>query len=154
MKAYSLIVSLVFFGCQPTEKQQVNTTQDAEDVKATLVAMWSAIEKGDADRYAAFVHPAFTQFSETDSVLLVGQSKEVEAIRQYTAVAKNVHTEMIDPHVTVNGNVAWVTYYWQDAGTKQDIPFGSHGKSTRIFVKEGGRWLCIHGHYTLLPYKP
>ena len=26
----------------------------------------------------------------------------------------------------------------------------SRGKSTRIFVKENGRWLCIHGHYTLV----
>ena len=31
------------------------------------------------------------------------------------------------------------------------LPHGSTGKSTRIFVKENGRWLCIHGHYTLRP---
>ena len=24
-------------------------------------------------------------------------------------------------------------------------------KSTRIFVKEDGKWLCIHGHYTAVP---
>ena len=29
--------------------------------------------------------------------------------------------------------------------------FTQFGKSTRIFVRENGRWLCIHGHYTALP---
>jgi ketosteroid isomerase-like protein len=44
--------------------------------------------------------------------------------------------------------VAWITYYWTDGGLLDGKPFSSRGKSTRIFVKEGGRWLCIHGHYT------
>ena len=26
--------------------------------------------------------------------------------------------------------------------------FTTQGKSTRIFVKENGKWLCIHGHFT------
>ena len=29
--------------------------------------------------------------------------------------------------------------------------FPSRGKSTRIFVREDGKWLCIHGHYTAVP---
>jgi ketosteroid isomerase-like protein len=63
-------------------------------------------------------------------------------------VATNVHTEMIDPVVTVRGNTAWITYYWKDAGTRNGVPFASAGKSTRLFVKENDVWLCIHGHYT------
>ena len=29
--------------------------------------------------------------------------------------------------------------------------FPSRGKSARIFVREDGKWLCIHSHYTALP---
>jgi len=39
---------------------------------------------------------------------------------------------------------------WKDHGTTNGEAFSSRGKSTRIFVKENGKCLCIHGHYTLL----
>lgn len=155
MKLSTLLLSvLLVSGCQPSSNGPATSVVAEEAVKATLVAMWDAIEKGDADRYATYVHPNFTQFGETDSLLSVGKDREVKSIRQYTALASNVHTEMVDPRVTVQGNVAWITYYWKDAGTKQGVPFTSHGKSTRIFVKQNDRWLCIHGHYTLLPVTP
>ncbi|MCZ6693723.1 MAG: hypothetical protein O6939_07445 [Bacteroidetes bacterium] len=47
--------------------------------------------------------------------------------------------------------MAWIVYDWSDSGTSNGKAFASRGKSTRIFVKEDGKWLCIHGHYTLLP---
>jgi ketosteroid isomerase-like protein len=153
MKLVILLLAFTLLGsCNPSaDRSGASLAAEEENIKATMIAMWDAIEKGDVDRYATYVHPDFTQFLEKDSVLGVGKNREVEAIRKYTSVAANVHTEMIDPHVTVKNNVAWITYYWQDGGTKNGIPFVSHGKSTRIFVKENDRWLCIHGHYTLLP---
>lgn len=122
---------------------------DADEVKATLVSMWAAIEAGDAERYAAFVHPDFTQFGESDPYLLEGKAREVRSMTEYLQRAKGVHTEMHNAQVTVRGNVAWITYYWTDAGMVNGTRTTSEGKSTRIFVKENGRWLCIHGHYTL-----
>ena len=124
---------------------------DADDVKATMVAMWAAIEAADVDRYASYVHPDFTQFGENDTYLASGKALEVRSIADYVKRATNVHTEMHDARVTVRGTVAWVTYYWTDAGYAGGARFTSRGKSTRIFVKENGRWLCIHGHYTAVP---
>ncbi len=116
-----------------------------------MVQMWTALEAGDVERYASFVHPDFTQFGETDSYLSEGKANEVRSIAAYLQRAKGVHTDMHHPTVTVRGNVAWVTYYWTDQGVTDGVRSGSHGKSTRIFVKENGKWLCIHGHYTLAP---
>jgi ketosteroid isomerase-like protein len=127
------------------------TQSDADDVKATMVAMWAAIEAGNVDLYASYVHPDFTQFGENDTYLAAGKALEVRSIADYVKRASNVHTEMHDPRVTVRGTVAWVTYYWTDAGYSSGARFTSRGKSTRIFVKENGRWLCIHGHYTAVP---
>ena len=124
---------------------------DADEVKATMVAMWAAIEAGNVDAYASYVHPDFTQFGENDTYLAAGKALEVRGIADYVKRATNVHTEMHDPRVTVRGTVAWVTYYWTDAGYAAGARFTSRGKSTRIFVKENGRWLCIHGHYTAVP---
>lgn len=125
--------------------------QQVEKIKNTLVQMWDAIEQGDVARYASFIHPSFTQFGENNPTLNIGKEVEVNGIRDWMVSSKNVHTEMGAPLVTIRGNTAWITYYWSDSGTSNGKPFASHGKSTRIFVNEHGRWLCIHGHYTLLP---
>lgn len=125
--------------------------RDAEDVKATLVAMWEAIERGDVEEYASHIHPDFTSFGENDVYLASGKEYEVRSTREYLTRAEGVHTEMHQPAVTVVGNVAWITYYWTDSGLIDGERFSSRGKSTRIFVKQDSRWLCIHGHYTAVP---
>ena len=43
-------------------------SKDVAEIMATLVAMWDAVEKGDVDRYATYVHPAFTSFGENDKI--------------------------------------------------------------------------------------
>jgi ketosteroid isomerase-like protein len=130
---------------------QSPSASDADEVKATLVAMWDAIEQGDVERYASHVHSDFTSFGESDVYLASGKDHEVRNIADYLERATNVHTEMHQPEVTVRGDVAWIVYYWTDSGEVDGTRFTSRGKSTRIFVKEDGRWLCIHGHYTEVP---
>ena len=143
---------LMLFGVTTLASAQASSsTRDADEVKATLVQMWAAIEAGDVDRYATFVHSDFTQFGENDSYLAQGKAAEVRSMAAYLQRAKGVHTEMHNPLVTVRGDVAWITYYWTDEGMVDGKRVTSHGKSTRIFVKEQGKWLCIHGHYTNAP---
>ncbi len=132
-------------------RTEPSDAREVEAVKATMVAMWAAIEAGDAETYATYVHPAFTQFGENDTYLASGKEEEVRGIAKYLLRATQVHTVMHQPNVTVRGNVAWITYYWTDEGFSDGKRFTSRGKSTRIFVKEGNRWLCIHGHYTAVP---
>jgi ketosteroid isomerase-like protein len=149
-----LLLSIVFFGCdrdKALDKKEGPQKNQEELIKQTLINMWDAIEKEDMERYASFIHPEFTQFGETDSVLRVGKEAEINGIRSWVENSSDIHTEMVDPMVTVNGNVAWIVYYWKDKGTTNGEPFATRGKSTRIFVKENDHWLCIHGHYTLLP---
>ncbi|MDH4065769.1 MAG: nuclear transport factor 2 family protein [Acidobacteriota bacterium] len=130
---------------------QTADAKDVAEIKATMVAMWDAIEKGDVDRYATYVHPDFTSFGENDVYITEGKDAEIRSYRDYLRRATGVHTDMHQPVVTVRGDTAWVTYYWTDAGTIEGTRFTSRGKSTRIFVRENGRWLCIHGHYTAVP---
>lgn len=126
-------------------------TTDEEAIKQTLVAMWAAIEDGDVEEYATYLHPDFTAFGEYDTYLAKGKELEVAAYADYLKRASGVHTDMHHPEVTVKGDVAWITYYWTDHGMSGGERFSSRGKSTRIFVKEDGKWLCIHGHYTAVP---
>ncbi len=121
---------------------------DKQAIKDTLVAMWAAIEKGDVDAYASYIHPDFTAFGENAPYLKSGKGKEISSYRDYLKRSHDVHTDMHQAEVTVIGNVGWITYYWTDVGYSDQGRFTSRGKSTRIFVKKDGRWLSRHGHYT------
>lgn len=154
---YVILLIFTFLACSQNKSsddnsinQTIGLSAQKEEIKNTLTQMWDAIEKEDIERYARYVHPEFTQFGETDSILSIGKEAEVNGIKNWIKNSSNIHTEMIDPIVTIRGNTAWIVYYWSDHGLTNGIPFASKGKSTRIFVKENGKWLCIHGHYTLL----
>ncbi len=145
----------LILGAHSCAKKESNDPEDPEKEKKEIITilknMWDAIEKEDMERYATYIHPDFTQFGEYDSILREGKKAEIEGISAWVDAASNIHTEMLDPKVSVNGNVAWIVYYWKDRGITDTGTFTSRGKSTRIFVKEDDKWLCIHGHYTLLP---
>ncbi|MFK7888783.1 MAG: DUF4440 domain-containing protein [Gammaproteobacteria bacterium] len=121
---------------------------DEEQIKSTVVKMWAALETGDIEQYAKYVHPEYTLFGEADVYLAEGKALELRSMKDWVQRARDVHTEMHDAAVTVRGDTAWITYYWTDAGYTDDGRFTSRGKSTRIFVREGREWLCIHGHFT------
>ena len=121
-----------------------------EELRTTLINMWKAIEEEDIELYASYIHPDFTQFGESDPRLKVGKETEIIATYEWIKNSSNIHTEMEEPLVTIKDSVAWIVYYWKDRGTTNGEEFSSRGISTRIFVKENGKWLCIHGHYTLL----
>jgi ketosteroid isomerase-like protein len=146
-----LVLPALILAVYSASAQNSAADRDAEDVKAAMVQMWQAIETGDVERYASFVHPDFTQFGENDTYLAEGKAFEVRGMAEYLKRARSVHTEMHQPRVTIRGNVAWITYYWTDEGLLDGKRFTSRGKSTRVFVREQGRWLCIHGHYTAVP---
>jgi ketosteroid isomerase-like protein len=155
---YLIVFATLLNSCIKSNEESIISTKNTETIlseekeliKSTLIDMWDAIEKGDIERYASYVHPDFTQFGETDSVLRSGKVAEVKGIKDWIDSSSPIHTEMHEPNIIINGNTAFITYYWSDSGITNGQPFATRGKSTRIFVKENGTWLCIHGHYTLL----
>jgi len=151
-RTVTALASFTLLAVLATAPAPAAAQSDQEAIEAVLVDMWDALERGDLERYAAHLHPDFTSFGETDPYLNEGKAYELRNVASWIERVPGVHTEMHQPEVTVRGNTAWITYYWTDAGTTIDgVRQTSAGKSTRIFVKEGGRWLCIHGHYTLAP---
>ena len=146
-----LVLFTMLFACNDSNIDQQDVLSQEEEVKTALINMWDAIEKEDIELYASFIHPDFTQFGESDPKLKIGKETEVNGINEWIKNSSNIHTEMEEPIVVIRDSVAWIIYYWKDSGTTKGEAFSSRGKSTRIFVKEKGKWLCIHGHYTLLP---
>ena len=123
-------------------------SDEEQAIKDTVIKMWAAVEKGDVNEYLKYVHDDYTVFGESDTYLQTGKDKERASYSDYLKRAKEVKTFMHQPEISVRGNTAWMTYYWTDSGYIKGERFTTRGKSTRIFVKENGQWLCIHGHFT------
>jgi ketosteroid isomerase-like protein len=146
------VLGILVISCQNGKPERAEKmVNETEKIKETLIAMWDAIEKEDMELYASYIHDDFTQFGETDSILRIGKEAELKGISDWIATAESIHTVMVEPRVVIRGEMAFITYYWKDKGLANGTPFSTTGKSTRIFVKEEEKWLCIHGHYTLLP---
>lgn len=143
----SLLFALSLWGLASAHE---TPSSDAETIKANITAMWAAVEAGDVEGYIKYVHPDYTLFGESDIYLQSGKALERASYTDYLNRYENIRTFMHQPEVTVRGDTAWITYYWSDSGfsKKDGSRFTSKGKSTRIFVKENGKWLCIHGHFT------
>jgi ketosteroid isomerase-like protein len=152
MKAFILaLMAAVLLAVAPAA--HADDAADADAIKASLVSMWAAVEAGDVDRYMSYIHSDYTLFGEGDIYLQSGKALERASYTDYLGRVKNVRTFMHQPTVNVRGDTAWMTYYWSDSGTytsgaNAGDRFTSQGKSTRIYVREDGRWLCIHGHFT------
>jgi len=145
MKIISLLILSLICCNTVTANQNINIKNQ---IIANVHAMWKAIESKQLDDYMQYIHPDYTLFGEGDAYLHSGKDKERTDIGHYLKRADAVHTFMHQPKVTVRGNTAWLTYYWSDSGEVKGKRFTSRGKSTRIFVKEGDKWLCIHSHFT------
>lgn len=152
MKAFALaLIAAVLLALAPNAR--ADDAADAAAIKASLISMWAAVEAGDVDRYMSYIHPDYTLFGEGDIYLQSGKALERASYTDYLGRVKNVRTFMHQPQINVRGDTAWITYYWSDSGTytsgaQAGERFTSQGKSTRIYVREDGRWLCIHGHFT------
>lgn len=62
-----------------------------------------------------------------------------------------IDCESIDPKVRVNGDAAWVMYRLRFVGNAE--LFGGHfdmnARGTDVMERRDGRWLIVHGHYSV-----
>ncbi|MET1254462.1 YybH family protein [Aliikangiella maris] len=142
-----LVFFFLFFSSSVFSKNN-QYENDKQIIIDNIFSMWKAVEQGDLDNYIKYFHKDYTLFGEGDAYLRKGKSNEKVDIGDYLKRAKNVRTMMHHPEVIIRGDTAWITYYWSDSGYMNNQRFTSRGKSTRIFVKENGQWLCIHSHFT------
>jgi len=147
------LATVLFLICilSPAMTQAEDKQSSAVVIVNNINAMWNAIEKGNLSDYLTYIHPDYSVFGEGDVYLHKGKDKEAIDIGDFINRAKGVRTFMHQPEITVRGKTAWITYYWSDAGSISGKRYTSRGKSTRIFVKENGKWLCIHSHFTEIP---
>ena len=65
---------------------------------------------------------------------------------------RGFHFLLDEAHIQTDGDVTWIATPWQSQG-RDDTGhwFDRRGRCTLILHRKGGRWLCVHSHYSREP---
>ncbi len=98
-------------------------------------------EKNTADDYTEFNGAAATR---VDGKAMTMRFMEV----MVKDVSKRVAHEMLNPKVQVYGDAAILTYNFMGMDkTKDGSIEPARAKSTRVYVKQGGKWKLVHANF-------
>lgn len=128
----------------------VVVAQDADEIMALARAQWAA-EDGNKPASEAWTTIAddYTEFNPVVPVLVEGKAL---AGRFYEASRKSgdtgVVSEMLNPHVQFYGDTAILSYNFAGVTKDKDGKQSPNlAKSTRVYVKQGGKWMLVHANF-------
>ncbi len=125
----------------------------ADDVIATAKAEWVAENARDIPGSLKAYAEDYTELNSEAPTRIEGKGM---AARLADASNKDVTTalvsEMMNPKVQVFGDTAILSYNYYGRGvTKEGKVEATRAKSTRVYNKQGGKWMLVHGHFTADP---
>ncbi|HEX5422202.1 MAG TPA: nuclear transport factor 2 family protein [Candidatus Acidoferrales bacterium] len=121
------------------------------DVLAVVRQFQNAGVRGDAAVLEQIFDANVTHFHPGSPYRFVGKDRLVREFVSAAASHQDTHFEMIDPQVQMaDQNVAVVTYYIDESWMqKNGTRISAEEKATEVYVNHSGRWLMIHGHYSI-----
>ncbi|MBA3527503.1 MAG: nuclear transport factor 2 family protein [Sphingomonas sp.] len=121
----------------------------AAEIISLVRQQWDAEIAGKpAPKQAATMANDYTEFGEDFPVLFAGKPLMIR-YGQAPSSSKTVYAEMLNPKVQVYGNTAILTYNYlgYSKGASGEIK-PSLSKSSRVYVKDGARWMLVHAHFS------
>lgn len=122
----------------------------AAEVMALAKAQWAAEDqlKPAAQAWSSIADD-YTEFNSDVPTLVEGKSM---AGRFYDASLqsgdKGMVSEMINPHVQVYGDTAILAYNYAGVTKDKDGKMKPNlAKSTRVYVKQDGKWMLVHANF-------
>lgn len=118
------------------------------EIMALARSQWAADIAGQpADRMMETVADDYTEFNGDYPTRIDGKAMNV-ALARIAPSTKSVYGDMQNAKVQVYGDTAILTYNYagitRDAGGKTQP---ATAKSTRVYVKSGGRWQLVHANF-------
>jgi ketosteroid isomerase-like protein len=127
----------------------------AAEVIALARAQWASEIAGQTSaQQMSAIADDYTEFNGDYPTLLVGKSVAA-GMADIPPWAKAVYSDMQNPRVQVYGDTAILTYNFagitrsSDGKTQPAI-----AKSTRVYVKQGGKWMMVHANFAPVPGAP
>jgi len=125
-----------------------NAGTEEEVIKVTY-AQWAAEIANDSEKSAAILADDYTEFNPSYPTRVDGKALNT---RLNEALAEGggsmLAGEMANAKVQVYGNVAILTYNFLGVNRDADGATSTNlAKSTRVYVKQGGKWMLVHANF-------
>jgi len=91
----------------------------------------------------------YTQFNPTFATRLDGKAQLVSLEKANSAGGgEGLFSDMANPKVQVYGDVAILSYNYMGVTKDKDGELeNTRAKSTRVYVKKGGKWMLVHANF-------
>lgn len=153
MKAYNLAAGFgaIAVACTALIAAPVLAKEDpavAAEIMGLARAQWNAEigSKSAADQMVA-VADDYTEFNQDYPTLIVGKAMAQQML-SVPAAATPLYSDMQNPLVQVYGDTAILSYNFAGINRGSDgkiVP--STAKSTRVYVRQGGKWMLVHANF-------
>jgi ketosteroid isomerase-like protein len=122
--------------------------QVAAEIMALARAQWASEIAGEpmAQQNASLADD-YTEFNGDFPTLLVGKTMSIR-MGEVTPYDKAMFSDMQNGRVQVYGDTAILTYNFAGLRRGADGKVNpSLAKSSRVYVKQGGRWMLVHANF-------
>lgn len=128
-----------------------NTEQITNDIVALVKAQWAAEISNPTNvaEQMKSISDDYTEFNNDYATRLDGKAINVRISEANSKDGGQVlAAEMLNPKVQVYGDVAIISYNY--AGVSKNAKGEvkpSRAKSTRVYAKQGGKWMLVHANF-------
>lgn len=126
-------------------------TPDDQAIDTAISEMLAGWQLGDLELMHKHYADSVLVVSGAWEPALVGWEKYVAAYKAQRARMEAPALERSNTFISVNGNVAWVTYQWDFRAVVDGQPAAAHGHTTLVLEKRNAVWLIVLNHTSLVP---
>ena len=128
--------------------QAADNPQVAAEIMALARAQWaSEIANEPMAQQNASLAEDYTEFNGDFPTLLVGKTTSTR-MGEVTPSDKAMYSDMQNGRVQVYGDTAVLTYNFAGLRRGADGKVApSLAKSSRVYVRQGGRWMLVHANF-------
>ena len=140
---------IIFLGTFSAAAGEMSSNPVADEVIAIVKAQWAAEMKKDTTEAMKNVAEEYTEFNGQYATRLDGKAISVRISEaNASASGQSIASEMVNPKVQVYGDVAILSYNFVGIEKDKDgVTTPTRAKSTRIYAKQGGKWMLVHANF-------
>lgn len=134
-----------------TPVQAADNPQVAAEIMSLARAQWASEIAGEpmAQQNASLAED-YTEFNGDFPTLLVGKTMATR-MGEVTPYDKAMFSDMQNPRVQTYGDTAILTYNFAGLRRAADGKVApSLAKSSRVYVKQGGKWMMVHANFATI----
>lgn len=148
-RTYSVLLALAVAAALAVPAYAESNDKVAAEVIAVVKAEWAAENQNNVADATKSWSDDFTEFNGEYATRLEGKAMLTRMDEAFSKdPGKTIFSEMANPKVQVYGDVAILSYNFvgitqdKDGKTKPN-----RAKSTRVYAKQGGKWMLVHANF-------